>query len=179
MFKIHISGYGAEVTQGALPIETVEQIYDELGDGDLSRYISDCQFEDDKLDWFEVDSNFHTTGAYVTESTIYVTDEADNLIYQEECCNLTVFANDYTEDIYPEDSKVGPIGVLTCYEIQKGWFHTGDLNTEEFNPELLSIEVKSLGDLDIVSTILYDGMELDAADFGDTTTKDFIAELEN
>jgi hypothetical protein len=44
---------------------------------------------------------------------------------------------------------------------------------------LLSIEVKSLGDLDIVSTILYDGMELDAAEFGDTTTKDFIAELEN
>ena len=179
MFKIHISGYGAEVTQGALPIEAVEQIYDELGEGNLSNYISDCQFEDDKLDWYEIDSNFHSFGAYVTDSTIYVKDEADNVIYQEECCNLKVSDNDYTEDIYPEDSKVGPIGVLTCYEIQKGWFHTGDLNTEEFNPELLSIKVKSLGDLDMVSTILYNGIELDNADFSDTITKDFIADLED
>lgn len=179
MFKIHISGFGAEVTQGALPIETVQQIYDELGEGDLSNYISDCQFEDDKLDWYEIDSNFHAFGAYVEDSTIYVEDEQGNRIYQEECCNLKVADNDYTEELYPEDSKVGPIGILTCYEVQKGWFHTGDLNTEEFNPDLLSIEVKSLGDLDMVQTILYNGVELENADFGDTTTKDFIAHLED
>ena len=178
MFKVYISGLGAEVTQGILPIETAIQIREEVGDGDLATYFMEGSYEDDKIDWYEVDSNFHAFGAYVEDTTIYVEDVAGNIIYQEECCNLTVFANDYTEDIYPEDSKVGPIGVLSCYEIQKGCFHTGDLNTEEFNPELLSIKVKSLGDLDIVSTILYDGIELDNADFSDTNTKDFITDLE-
>jgi hypothetical protein len=86
-YTVYINGYGAEVTQGELPAETVETINAGIIDSesDLETYLVQGQFSEDVLDWYEVDSNFHSTGAYLDESTIYVEDESGNIVWSEEC----------------------------------------------------------------------------------------------
>jgi hypothetical protein len=91
---------------------------------------------------------------------------------------LQIANNDWVDEIYPEDSKVGSIGVLTCLEVQKGTFLTGTLNSNSFDPSLLAISIKGLGDTEFITSISYDGKEIDDLDFYDTITKNFIANLE-
>ena len=57
MFKVYISGLGAEVTQGILPIETAIQIREEVGDGSFATYFMEGSYEDDKIDWYELSGN--------------------------------------------------------------------------------------------------------------------------
>lgn len=179
-YSIYIKGYGAEVTQGILPEETVAEIYNSLKETDqeLSNYLMDAQFSDDQLDWYEVDSNFHVTGAYLEDSTIYVEDESGNVIWQEECCNLKTNLN-YTQEIEPMDTVSGWVGVLTCLDIQKGTFVQGTLEVDEFNSELITIGVESLMDIDLINSIQYNEKDIDDLDFGDTMSKDFKAYLED
>lgn len=179
MYKVYISGYGAEMTQGTLPIDTVLEINETLKENDiqLNEYIIDSTFADDHFDWFEIDDHFHCMGAYVDDSFIKVEDEAGNEVYTEECSNLTVANNDWSDEIYPEDSTIGAIGVLTCSDIQKGTFLVGTLNIDSFNPDLLSIDTKGLGDSEFVTSISYDGKELEGLDFDISVSKNFIANL--
>lgn len=178
-YTIYIKGYGAEVTQGELPAETVETIKRGLAetDSDLETYLVHGQFSDDVLDWYEIDSNFHSTGAYLDESTIEVEDETGTVIWKEECCNLETDFN-YTQEIYPGENIADEVSVLTCLDIQKGTFMTGTITAESFNSELLKLEAKSLGDIDIISSIKYNDVEIDDLDFGDTASKNFKAFLE-
>lgn len=179
-YTIYIKGYGAEVTQGILPEETVAEIYNTLKETDqeLPDYLVESQFSDDRLDWYEVDSNFHTTGAYLDDSTIYVEDESGNVVWQEECCNLECEYN-HTDEIEPMDTVSGWVGVLTCLDIQKGTFTQGTLDVEEFNSELISIKVNSLMDIDLITSIQYNEEDIADLDFGDTISKDFKAYLED
>jgi hypothetical protein len=178
-YTVYINGYGAEVTQGELPAETVETINAGIIDSesDLETYLVQGQFSEDVLDWYEVDSNFHSTGAYLDESTIYVEDESGNIVWSEECCNLETNFN-YTQEIYPGENISDEVSVLTCLDIQKGTFTTGTISTESFNSDLIKLEVNSLGDIDIISSIKYNDVEIDDLDFGDTTSKNFKAFLE-
>ena len=58
MYKIYILGNGFEITQGALPMETVDAIYSEIeSEADLVEYFIDAVQSDDKLNWFEVDDD--------------------------------------------------------------------------------------------------------------------------
>ena len=178
-YTIYINGYGAEVTQGELPAETVESIKNGMADtdSDLESYLVHGQFSEDVLDWYEVDSNFHSTGAYLDESTIYVEDESGTVVWSEECCNLETNFN-YTQEIYPGENISDEVSVLTCLDIQKGTFTTGTISTESFNSDLIKLEVNSLGDIDIISSIKYNDIEIDDLDFGDTSSKNFKAFLE-
>ena len=180
MYTIYITGYGAEITQGTLPIDTVTEINEALEEHDieLSSYIIDSTFSDDHFDWYEIDDNFHYTGAYLEESVIHVEDESGNVIYSEECSELNISNHEYTEGLYPEDSQVGAVGVITCLEVQKGTFTNGKLNSNEFDPKLLSISVRQLNDYSLISSIYYNGVEIDDLDLGDTCSKDFIAYIE-
>ena len=179
-YTVYINGYGAEVTQGELPTSTVETIYAHLNesDVDLETYLIQGQFSDEVLDWYEIDSNFHSTGAYLDESTIFVEDENSNVVWSEECCNLESDLT-YTTEIYPGETIADNVSVLTCLDIQKGTFTTGTLNTEVFDPSLISLKVNSLGDIDLISSIEYNGAEIDDLDFGDTSSKNFKAFLED
>jgi hypothetical protein len=82
MYKIYITGHGAELTQGTLPIDTVLEINEllEKHDIELSCYIIDSSFANDHFNWYEIDDNFHCTGAYLDSSFITVEDEAGNEI---------------------------------------------------------------------------------------------------
>ena len=178
-YTVYINGYGAEVTQGELPAETVETINAGIIDSesDLETYLVQGQFSEDVLDWYEVDSNFHSTGAYLDESTIYVEDESGNIVWSEECCNLETNFN-YTQEIYPGENISDEVSVLTCLDIQKGTFTTGTISTDSFDSSLLKLEINSLGDIDIITSIKYNDVEVDDLDFGDTSSKNFKAFLE-
>ena len=180
MYKIYLDGHGAEMTQGILPIETVLEINESLKENDikLNEYIIDHEFANEYFDWYEIDDHFHCMGAYVDNSGIRVEDESGNEIYVNDCSNLQIANNDWVDEIYPEDSKVGSIGVLTCLEVQKGTFLTGTLNSDSFDPSLLAISIKGLGDTEFITSISYGGKEIDDLDFYDTITKNFIANLE-
>ena len=180
MYKIYIAGRGAEMTQGTLPIETVLEINESLKENDieLNEYITVYDFADEYFDWYEIDDHFHCMGAYVDNSSIIIEDESGNEIYTEECSNLQIANNDWVDEIYPEDSKVGEIGVLTCLDVQKGTFLAGTLNSDSFDPSLLTIDIKGLGDTEFITSISYNGKEIDDLEFYDTITKDFIANLE-
>lgn len=179
-YTVYINGYGAEVTQGELPASTVEAIYKQLSESDidLETYLVQGQFSDEVLDWYEIDSNFHSTGAYLDESTIFVEDESGTVVWSEECCNLeSDFI--YTNEIYPGEGISDDVSVLTCLDIQKGTFTTGTISAESFDSSLIKLKINSLGDIDLVSSIEYNGTEIDDLDFGDTSSKNFKAFLED
>jgi hypothetical protein len=170
MYTIYITGYGAEVTQGIIPLDTVDQIYRELTeDQDFESYIAET-------DWFEIDDNFHGFGAFLDASSIEVTDATGSVIYRNECTAVQK-STKRIDDMYPEDIEV-PGGILTCIDKQKGSFLESTLGTEYFNPDLLKIHVHSLGDVDLIVDISYDNQPLTILNYGDTISKDFVANLE-
>lgn len=178
MYKLYIVGNGAEITQGCLPIEIIEEIYSEIENiSELPAYFIDAQISDDKLNWFEVDDNFHAYGAIPSESTLYVENANGEIVYESNCnalkCNIS-----YTNELYPEDFKLEPIGVLTCIEKFKGDFFEGYIDTQEFNPLSICLNIKNLGDRSIIETVTYEGNTLDNVNNGDSISKDFIVYLE-
>ena len=178
MYKIYIEGYGAEITQGALPIDIVNQIRSEVGeDLELPEYLIEAQMSDDKLNWFDVDDNFHSYGAFTTDSTLYVEDEQGNIIFKEACFKLKC-TTEHTKELYPEDFELEPIGVLTCIDKLKGCFYTGTIS-EEFNSSKLCLRAEALGDHSLITSITYDSKELQDTDLGETISKDFFAYLED
>ena len=115
MYKIYISGSGAEITQGSLPIDIVEQIKEEAAEFSLASYFLDSLDSEDKLNWFDVDDNFHSYGAWLNDSELVVEDSEGNIIFKEACYKLKCTTS-HTTELYPEDFKFEPIGVLTCIE---------------------------------------------------------------
>ena len=178
MYKIYIEGYGAEITQGALPIDIVTQIRSEIeSNSELAAYLIEAQSSDDKLNWFDVDDNFHNYGALANDSTLYVEDEQGNVIYKEACFKLKCNTH-YNKELYPEDFDLEPIGVLTCIEKFKGRFCSGTIS-EEFDVSKLCLHIETLGDRALVTYITYNNSDLQDLDQGEAVSKDFFAYLEN
>ena len=178
MYKIYILGNGFEITQGALPMETVEQIYNEIeSELDLVEYFIDAVQSDDKLNWFEVDDNFHEIGADMNDSILYVEDAQGVVVFKKPCDEIKNHIT-ITEELYPEDFELEPIGVLTCIEKIKGTFFTGYIDTEDFNPANIKLHVDTLGDMSVVHSIVYEGNELLYKEMIDYTSTDFIVYLD-
>ena len=178
MYKIYILGNGVEITQGALPMETVEQIYSEIeSEADLVEYFIDAVQSDDKLNWFDVDDNFHKIGADIDDSILYVEDDHGVVVFKKPCDEIKNHTT-ITEELYPEDFELEPIGVLTCIEKIKGTFFTGYIDTEDFNPNNIKIDVKVLGDTEVVYSIGYEGKELSNIEPSQFTSTDFIVYLD-
>lgn len=178
MYKLYIVGNGFEITQGALPMETVEQIYSEIErEADLVEYLIDAVQSDDKLNWFDVDDNFHKIGADNDDSILYVEDENGNVVFKKPCDEIKNHTT-ITEELYPEDFELEPIGVLTCIEKFKGDFCIGYVNEDEFDPLNICLHINNLGDHSIIDSISYKGAELQDASHGNFISKDFIVYLE-
>jgi len=161
--KVYISGYGAEVTQGTLKNEKVEQIYESYDS--LEDYFT--QYVDDDFSWYEIDDNFHCYGAYLAESLIQVIDGDGNTIYENPCDEL-VTTELVTNEIYSDEEK----SAITCVSIEKGTFFEGDFEVDNFDPELLTLEIKVLEDFRMIYKVLYNNDEIDG-DFVFSTGKDF------
>ena len=111
MYKIYILGNGFEITQGALPMETVDAIYSEIeSEADLVEYFIDAVQSDDKLNWFDVDDNFHKIGADIDDSILYVEDDHGVVVFKKPCDEIKNHTT-ITEELYPEDFELEPIGV--------------------------------------------------------------------
>lgn len=178
MYKLYIEGTGAEITQGCLPIDIVDEIYSEIeNDSELPAYFIDAQMSDDKLNWFDVDDNFHLYGAFVNDSILYVENDKGEVVYEKNC-NILKCHTTYTKELYPEDFEFEPIAVLTCIEKFKGGFFEGYINTNEFNPASLCLNISNLGDRSLIESVTYEGNELQDVDNGDSISKDFIVYLE-
>jgi len=178
MYKIYISGNGFEITQGALPMETIEQIYSEIeNELALAEYLIDAVQSDDKLNWFEVDDNFHELGADMNDSILYVEDSQGIVVFKKPCDEIKNHIT-ITTELYPEDFELELIGVLTCIEKIKGTFFTGYIDTKDFNPNNIQIDVKSLGDTEVVYSIGYEGKELSNIESSEYSSIDFNVYLD-
>lgn len=177
MYNIYINGKGAELTQGALPIDIVEHIKAETEGSSLSSYFFDTLDADDRINWFDVDDNFHSYGAWLYDSELCVEDSKGNIIFKELCYKLK-FILSHTKELYPEDFKFEPIGVLTCTEQLEGKFCITELDTNSFDANKICIHVDTLGDIAIVSHISYDDSEFKFPE-SEVVSKDFIVNLEN
>jgi hypothetical protein len=160
--KVYISGYGAEVTQGTLTNEKVEKIYESYDS--LEEYFSEY---DEDFSWYEIDDNFHCYGAYLAESLIQVIDDEGNTIYEKPCDEL-VTTELVTNEIYSDDEN----SAITCVSTEKGTFFEGDFEINNFNPELLTLQIKVLEDFRMIHKVLYNGDEIDG-DSVFSTGKDF------
>ena len=178
MYKLYITGDGSEITQGCLPIEIIDEIYSEIEkDSELPAYFIDAAMSDDKLNWFDVDDNFHAFGATPSSSTLLVENDKGEIVYEKRCNTLKCHVT-YTTELYPEDFEFEPIGVLTCIEKFKGDFCIGYVNEDEFDLSNICLHINNLGDHSIIDSISYKGVELQDASHGDSISKDFIVYLE-
>jgi len=180
-YSIYITGYGAEVTQGSLAAEEVAKVYkliEESGDEyfDVAAAIVELDYAEDGFQWWEIDDNFHASGAYLGDSTLFVENEDGVVIYSVPCHEIENLQSHVTWDVQaPEDSG---IGILTCYSVEKGCFGSGTISVDEFDPKLISLKIDTLEDTEIVTSIHYNDAEINDYDYGDTMQKDFQAYLD-
>ena len=184
MLHISISGIGAEVTQGALPAQVMESIYEEIGDltiGSLEEYFSDAIEDENKLNWFEIDDNFHAFGPFLDTSTLTITDNNGKIIYQSGCSDLNQEHSETEElDVHASIATymIGEVVGLTCTEIHKGEYAEGTINTDVFDPEKLKVHVAVLGSMyHIIESISYDDVEISNTSSSNSYPKDFIVSV--
>jgi hypothetical protein len=174
-YSIRISGYGSEITIGAVSEE--EKAILSNPEKDLQELV----FEDleEVCGWSEIDDQFHCFGA-TSPFTITIEDENGNELYEldeENIYNYDTEEFSLVENEYPEIDATKDL--LICYSGEKGSFFLGYVELEgEFDITKLKIVFSDVevGDFfyfgDIISNVLYDGEELDNWG-GDTSGKSF------
>ena len=178
-YSIRISGYGSEITIGAVSEE--EKAILSNPEKDLQELV----FEDleEVCGWSEIDDQFHCFGA-TTPFTITIEDENGNELYELDEENIYDYDTDefsLVENEYPEIDATKDL--LICYSGEKGSFFLGYVELEgEFDITKLKIVFSDVevGDFfyfgDIISNVLYDGEELDNWG-GDTDGKSFSSSV--
>lgn len=170
MFKIIVAGLGAEITQGFLPIDVVESIYEDMDNNlSLEDYLLESLSDPDKLDWTDIDDIFHESGPYINHSSIVIEQLNQNAIL-----NL----NDYViENELHEVELNDDLCLLTCIDESKGTFFESVVN-EPFNLSLLKIKTKTIKSYSIITDIEYNNRLLVNQTTQSTLSKNFIAILE-
>jgi len=184
MITITISGYGAEVTQGKLPATVIDEIYERLGTSnpnseELAEYLAEANFKGDHFSWFDIDDVFHSYGPSLTESTLTVSVNNEQ-VYTRECKHLDIVETETTEaEPFAGNLMLDAYGILTCEDIQKGQFGKITIESEkEFDVKQLKLLVNTLGAYSIITGIRYKTKEYTLDDEGLTDSKEFYAFLE-
>jgi len=174
-YSIRISGYGSEITIGAVSDEEKAIL------SNTEKDLQELVFEDleEVCGWSEIDDQFHCFGA-TTPFTITIEDENGKELYEIDEANIYDYDTDdfsLVENEYPEIDATKDL--LICYSGEKGSFFLGYVELEgEFDLTKLKIVISDVevGDFfyfgDIISNVLYDGEELDNWG-GDTNGKSF------
>ena len=178
MFKIIVTGIGAEITQGFLPSDVVEDIYQDMEDTiSLNDYLLESLSDPNKLDWYEIDDNFHYTGAYLLKSKVVILDKHNHILRELNSDSIQI-EEDVIDEIYPNTTLSSDLAVLTCADESSGTFFTSIVN-EKFNLSLLKFKVKTLKDTySIIHEVEYNGSTLVDETTEPTLSKDFIVSLE-
>jgi hypothetical protein len=143
-YTIEISGYGAEVALGKVTediynfwIDKEDELeshafYDPYEDNGGANPVTD---EDDNRwlgYWHETGNVAYTSGAYLDNLYVEVTDEDGNVVWSTEDVEIV---ND-NKELFTEDT-LDPGYYVHAYSSEKGGFFSGEFETDEFDPQKL------------------------------------------
>lgn len=165
-YKITVSGYGCDAIIHTISEEQLETF--------TENNVSDGEMTNEEIcDVLELDSIYDSddivNGLYfdneelINTMEIVVEDEDGNEVWKSD----KDFSFDY--DTFETTFHFYDDNYFIVESMQKGQFRIFDLETEEFNPKLLTPVVVELldGAFELITSLHYDGEELDG-DFGDT-----------
>lgn len=167
-YTLEISGRGCEAFLFKLTDEQFETLYDADVEGDALSVEEVCNI-------LEIEDFFSTndclTGLYNGKNNgeylwIKVLDENEEVIWESE----ENFDFEEIEDYYEYNDG----HYLLVEDYQKGNFFNFVLETDEFNPNLLSAKIIELldGRQELITDLKYDGEEM-LKDYGDTSSKGY------
>jgi len=167
-YTIEISGYGAEVALGKLTDQQFDfwmnkneeleshTFWDPYEDNDGKNPVTDSEDEKFLGYWHELGNVEYTSGAYLDNLYVEVTDEDGNVVWTSEDIELV---ND-NKEVYTEDT-LDPGYYVHAYSSEKGGFYCGEFEADEFDPAKLTFNgVQIMGDT-LVDTIHYNDEYID------------------
>ena len=186
-YKIEIWGYGGEIAMGRVDPKTVEFFKTNLIS--VPNYSTSWADEgdDDYVDipdelkpfpqgsWYDGDNIEHTSGAEFGGCTVRVSDENDNEVWEkdlsteleDEGCEVD-YSGDYDVDEYVTEDTA----VFVGQSFEKGTFFSGDLELKApFDPKKLKFTYTTVAGWDLLTSVEYDGEELDGSSGYDSTGK--------
>jgi hypothetical protein len=183
-YALSLTGYGGEITLGTVD----RKIYDYFEENGISldEWNNDW---DDELEvpyelqpfppscWYECDNLAHQSGVELSLSNyITVEDENNNEVWSHtlDPADLSEIGVE-VEEVEEVYSSEQPAGTVVCYgqSVEKGLFFRGEIKlTSPFNPKKLKINYSDIDGWRLVSSVIYDGEELESWDY-DTTGKSF------
>ena len=184
-YRLMLSGYGGEIVLGSVPREQYQYFRD--NEIDIEEYAWDCDNEQSVPEemqpftpgeWHSCDDIAHESGCELSDyNYITVTDENGKEHWQ---CKLGYMdltdagvEVDETEESLCSDREdrentVGFIG----QSVEKGCFFEGELGlTAPFDPAKLAINYSDIEGWSIVTSVTYDGEDIEGYDGYDTRGK--------
>lgn len=187
-YKIQIYGYGGEYVMGRVD----RKIYDYFKSRrlDIAEYSQSSEYAEEHNipedmqpftagEWYECDGIVHECGAEVDGSTIEITDQNDNTVFEKEVSELY---DDEVEFNTIDDQYVGNHcdanhAVYFARSGEKGTFFTGEIHLKSpFDISKLKINVYDVDGVEIVCGVEYDGEDIDNEDMS-TTGKSYECSL--
>ncbi len=168
IYDIEITGSGGEITVGSLTKEAYEywesqpdelltaHLFDSAGDIDEDdhRYIGNFEDSGDIV---------HTYGVNIDDCRITVKDEDGKEVYVS--MNPSIIRTQITDP-----SELEPGFYLKSLTYEKGTFFQAEIDTEEFDKNLLKFYAKHIDNDTIIDGIEYNNKELET-DTGSTKTR--------
>lgn len=160
-YKIEIYGRGSEFCLHELTEEQKEQFVDGDVEEDGMDYDQICEVLGTE-DYFTEDSQL---ALFDGEYHIKVLDESDNIVWESE--EGHEFPDAELVNLYEEGDY------LLIEDYQKGHFFTYYLESESFNPELLTpISTEYIQRYSVITDFKYNGQKIDR-EWGDTWSKGY------
>lgn len=166
-FKIVAAGYGGEYAICTKSVDFVEK-WQDADEQDLIEEVQDTFYDEADLE--------HIHGARSDESkfTVYEIKDGEEVEIDDE---LEIYSF-MGREAYYTDSDNGSVPVLSFYSSEKGIFCSWELETENFNPELLATTVVETDMGEFIQDLYYDGKKLEADDSCvDTIGKGYFAKV--
>jgi len=182
--KIEVWGRGGEIVLGGITRE--QYIYWALrnseDDEEFSNMIQGDPLEEDHPPelllgaWYDIDNIAHEAGPGFEDSGITVTDSKGNVIFDHSftaiqkmdgCENIAQETNEYY--FIETEYEYGFLAVDT----QKGVFEQYEVPGDEFDPTLFKVSTTDVEGLSLITSISYNGKELEGLGMLDTESKNF------
>lgn len=185
-YRIEISGRGGEIVVGTVSQDTYDY-FDSHG-VIIEEYASDLENEQEVPEkfqpfepgeWHDCDDIAHEFGTDTDNTFITVTDEdnkvlLDNVDYSN---LLRLGANSECDNIFPEDILEAGATFFVGQSYEKGLFYSFEVETDVFDVSRLTICTTDVDGWELVTSIQYNGEDLEDLDEMSTDVKGFDASL--
>lgn len=183
-YTISIWGYGGERVMGTVDpkawnycVANNIDLQDLAWDSDAAEEL---ELDVDRLpfppgSWYECDSMGHVSGASRDSGTLQILDENNTTVFEQalEACDSPSWSCD--DEVWIGSRKAGEI-VFVGASHEKGTFFEGEINlTAPFDLELLELHYDEFDGEEIITTVYYDGEEIDNSGYGTNgKSSDFV-----